>query len=88
MTIPKSTIDAYADTAGVRRAQLRQSSGKQPGDPVRAADAIIRAVESDEPPLHVLLGKMALDRAREAMTRRLAIFDAWEPVTLSADYPT
>jgi NAD(P)-dependent dehydrogenase (short-subunit alcohol dehydrogenase family) len=87
MTIPKSTIDAYADTAGVRRSQLKQSSGKQPGDPVRAADAIIQAVESDDPPLHLVLGKMALDRAREALTNRLAIFDAWEPVTLSADYP-
>ena len=87
MTIPKSTIDAYADTAGVRRSQLKQSSGKQPGDPVRAAEAIIKAVESDDPPLHLVLGKMALDRAREALTNRLAIFDAWEPVTLSADYP-
>ena len=87
MTIPKSTIDAYAQTAGARRSQLRQSSGKQPGDPVRAADAVIQAVESEAPPLHLVLGKMALDRAREALTNRLAIFDAWEPVTLSADYP-
>ena len=57
---------------GARRAQLKQSSGKQPGDPVRAADAIIKAVESDDPPLHLVLGKMALDRAREAFTNRLA----------------
>ena len=87
MTIPKSTIDDYAPTAGARRSQLRESSGTQPGDPVRAADAIIRAVESDDPPLHLVLGKVALDRARDALNKRLAIFDAWEPVTLSADYP-
>jgi len=87
MTIPKTTLAAYAETAGARRAQLKASSGKQPGDPVRAADAIIKAVESDDPPLHLVLGKMALDRAREALTKRLAIFDAWEAVTLSADYP-
>jgi hypothetical protein len=54
---------------------------------VRAAEAIIKAVESEDPPLHLVLGRMALDRAREALTNRLAIFDAWEPVTLSADYP-
>ena len=87
MTVPKTTIDAYAETAGARRAQLKASSGKQPGDPVRAAEAIIKAVESDAPPLHLVLGKMALDRGREALTKRLAIFDAWEPVTLSADFP-
>ena len=56
----------------MRRSQLKQSSGKQPGDPVRAADAIIKAVESDDPPLHLVLGKMALERAREALTNRLA----------------
>lgn len=88
MTVPKSTIAAYAETAGARRAQLKASSGKQPGDPVRAADAIIKAVESDDPPLHLILGRMALTRAREALTNRLAIFDAWESVALSADYPT
>jgi NAD(P)-dependent dehydrogenase (short-subunit alcohol dehydrogenase family) len=87
MTIPKQTIDAYAETAGARRKQLKESSGKQPGDPVRAADAIIQAVESDDPPLHLVLGKMALDRARDALTKRLAIFDKWEAVTLGADYP-
>ena len=57
MTIPKATLDAYAETAGARRTQLRQSQGKQPGDPVRAADAIIKAVDSDDPPLHLVLGK-------------------------------
>ncbi len=87
MTVPKLALDAYAQTAGARRAQLKQSSGSQPGDPVRAADAIIKAVESDDPPLHLVLGKQALDRAREALTKRLATFDQWEAVTLSADYP-
>jgi NAD(P)-dependent dehydrogenase (short-subunit alcohol dehydrogenase family) len=87
MTIPRHTIDAYAETAGARRKQLKASSGNQPGDPARAADAIIEAVESEDPPLHLVLGKVALDRAREALTRRLAIFDKWEAVTLGADYP-
>jgi len=44
-------------------------------------------VESDDPPLHLVLGKLALDRARDVLTKRLGIFDKWEAVTLSADYP-
>ena len=87
MTIPKQALDAYAETAGARRKQLRENSGKQPGDPVRAADAIIKAVESDDPPLHLILGKLALDRSRETLHKRLAIFDKWEAVTLGADFP-
>ncbi len=88
MTIPKVTLAEYAETAGARREQLRKSRGHQPGDPHRAADAIIKAVESDDPPLHLLLGKFALDRARDTLTKRLRIFDEWEAVTLSADYRT
>jgi NAD(P)-dependent dehydrogenase (short-subunit alcohol dehydrogenase family) len=87
MTIPRQTIEAYAETAGARRKQLRESSGKQVGDPYRAADAIIKVVESDDPPLHLLLGKIALDRVRDKLTSHLALIDKWEAVTLSADYP-
>ena len=42
----------YEPTAGARRAQTEARSGKQPGDPVRAAEAIIAAVEAAEPPMH------------------------------------
>jgi len=87
MTLPKAINDAYAQTSGARREQLRQSSGKQPGDPYRAADAIIAAVESANPPLHLLLGKVALDRARENLESRRKSIDEWEAVTLSADFP-
>ena len=55
-------IDAYAETAGTRRRQLRESSGKQAGDPLRAADAIIDVVESADPPLHLVLGKIGVER--------------------------
>jgi NAD(P)-dependent dehydrogenase (short-subunit alcohol dehydrogenase family) len=87
MTIPKHIIDAYAPTAGARRDQLRQSSGKQPGDPDRAADAIIKVVESDNPPLHLLLGKNGLARAREKLTQHLASMQEWEATTVSSDFP-
>ena len=78
-SVPTATSfrDLAVGTLDARRKQLKESSGRQPGDPIRAADAIIKAVESDDPPLHLVLGKMALDRARETLTRRLAIFEEW-----------
>ncbi|EEF22581.1 3-oxoacyl-[acyl-carrier-protein] reductase, putative, partial [Ricinus communis] len=47
------TIDAYTATAAARTEMIRGYSGKQPGDPVRAADAIVKAVESENPPLRL-----------------------------------
>ncbi len=87
MTPPGKTIDAYESTAGVRRKQLKENSGKQPGDPYRAANVIIKVVESDDPPLHLLLGKVAFERVRDKIAGHLALIDTWKDVTLSADYP-
>ncbi|MDX7951541.1 oxidoreductase [Lichenihabitans sp. Uapishka_5] len=80
-------IDDYAATAGERRKQTFARDGKQVGDPVRAAEAIIQAVTAPKPPRHLLLGKPALDLARQKLAALKADFDTWEAVTLGADYP-
>jgi NAD(P)-dependent dehydrogenase (short-subunit alcohol dehydrogenase family) len=80
-------IDAYAATAGERRKQVGARSGKQPGDPVRAAQAIIDAALSDRPPLRLLLGKAALELARKKLELMRNDFDTWESTTVGADYP-
>lgn len=80
-------IDDYEQTAGERRRQTEARSGNQPGDPVRAAEAIITAVEADDPPRHLLLGRPALQLARQKLDALRQEFDAWEKVTLGADYP-
>lgn len=80
-------IADYDATAGATRRALRALSGKEPGDPVRAAHAIIQAVESPAPPLHLLLGKYALQMAREKLDAQREDFDAWEEVTVGADFP-
>ncbi len=80
-------IEDYAATAGARRSQTEARSGKQPGDPVRAAEAIVAAVQSDDPPLHLVLGKPALEIARGKIAALQKDFDAWERTTLGADFP-
>ena len=83
----QSQIADYAETAGANRKNLRGYSGKQPGDPIRAAEAIITAVESAEPPLHLLLGKAALKGANWKLDLLRRNFDAWEETTVAADFP-
>jgi NAD(P)-dependent dehydrogenase (short-subunit alcohol dehydrogenase family) len=80
-------IDAYASTAGQRREETAARSGNQVGDPVRAAQAIVDAALSDKPPLRLLLGKRALEMARKKLAFMRDDFDAWESVTLGADFP-
>jgi len=52
----KIVIDDYKATAETNKNNIRGYSGKQPGDPVRAAKAIVKAVESENPPLHLKAG--------------------------------
>ncbi|MFK0164793.1 oxidoreductase [Rhizobium sp. NPDC090279] len=80
-------IDDYTETAGKRRAATRAASGSQPGDPAKAASAIIEAVSSKEPPLRLLLGASALRVAYGRLDSLKANFDAWRDVTTSVDFP-
>jgi NAD(P)-dependent dehydrogenase (short-subunit alcohol dehydrogenase family) len=81
------TIPDYHETSGARLAQIRGNSGRQAGDPIRAAEAIVKAVEAQKPPLRLLLGKVALAGARIKLEQLAADFDAWAEVTEGADYP-
>ena len=80
-------VPAYAKTVHARLEQVSASSGKQVGDPVRAAKAIITAVNSDNPPLNLVLGAPGLKVVREKIAALTAELDRWEALTLSADYP-
>ncbi|MGY2398883.1 oxidoreductase [Pseudomonas sp. SDO5271_S396] len=80
-------IDDYRETAVARASAVRSYSGKQPGDPVRAAIAIVKAVEAEQPPQRLLLGKAALGFARTKVKALNADFEAWAEVTEGADFP-
>ena len=80
-------IDDYVATAGSVRAAVRKASGKQPGDPIRAAKAIVKAVESGKPPHHLLLGNNAFDGAMAKLDELRKEFTAGEAVARAADFP-
>ena len=80
-------IEAYAGTAGARRAMVAGNSGKQPGDPARAAAAIMAIVDSPAPPLRLLLGRPGLELARAKLGAMADSIAQWEAITLDADFP-
>jgi NAD(P)-dependent dehydrogenase (short-subunit alcohol dehydrogenase family) len=85
LTQSSTVIDDYADTAGKRRKEHDTVHGTQPGDPGKAAKAIIAAVESDEPPAFLLVGNDALSTYRRLAAARLETIKAWEHLTTSTD---
>lgn len=79
-------IEDYAATAGQALTYLEKMAGTQAGDPQRAADAIIRAVEANEPPLHLVLGPDAFRRTREKQERFAIEIERWKDVSLSTNF--
>ncbi|WP_375784609.1 oxidoreductase [Bradyrhizobium sp. Pha-3] len=82
------SIDDYAGTSGRAVDGLLTKDGRQLGDPDRGATALMEAVESDEPPLNLVLGSDALDRARGRLDRFEEDLIRWESLTLSTDFTT
>jgi NAD(P)-dependent dehydrogenase (short-subunit alcohol dehydrogenase family) len=83
LTQAAEPIADYADTAGRRRKEHDTVHGTQPGDPAKAAAAIIAAVEAPEPPELLVLGQDALDGYRATLDARRAQLDAWEQTSRS-----
>jgi NAD(P)-dependent dehydrogenase (short-subunit alcohol dehydrogenase family) len=80
-----TVIDDYAETAGKRRKEVDTAHGTQPGDPARAAQAILAAVEADAPPALLLLGPDALSAVRGVIDAQLAELTEWEATSRGTD---
>jgi len=74
-------MEAYAETVGPNRSYIEGIDGTQPGDPRKAAAAILSVLDSPDPPLRLALGGDAVDAIREEHARRGADLDAWESVS-------
>jgi NAD(P)-dependent dehydrogenase (short-subunit alcohol dehydrogenase family) len=83
----KHPIQDYAATAGKVRQHIRSISGNQSGDPARAVNAIVEAVESQNPPHRLLLGNDAFEGAIAKLDKLRKEFLALESVSRGADFP-
>ncbi|AIO36036.1 short chain dehydrogenase family protein [Burkholderia cenocepacia] len=81
---PRSIADYDPVFDPIRRAR-EQKSGKQTGDPRKAARAMLAAIDAERPPAHLLLGSDALALVRDKLSALEREIRAWETVTLSTD---
>ncbi|MFP3606477.1 oxidoreductase [Paraburkholderia sp. SIMBA_053] len=83
----KASIPDYAATAGPRRKENDRTHGTQPGDPVRAAAAIVKAVTGERLPSRLLLGRDAIKTVTAELGARLREIEDWKELSASTDFP-
>ena len=75
----------YADQLDPLKETFENSDGQQPGDPAKAAAAIVDALAAPEPPLHLLLGPDAVQLVGDALSHQSDEMRDWEQLSRSTD---
>jgi NAD(P)-dependent dehydrogenase (short-subunit alcohol dehydrogenase family) len=75
-------LPAYADLR--ERANAWRAQRGKPGDPVATRDAVLKIVDSDDPPLRVFFGEAPLGIATADYESRLATWNEWQPLSIAA----
>jgi hypothetical protein len=88
MTRAERTIADYDEVFEPIRDARRAASGRQLGDPARAAEAVLRILDVPEPPRHLVLGSDALRMVRAGRAALDHDIDAWEDLSRSTDIPS
>jgi NAD(P)-dependent dehydrogenase (short-subunit alcohol dehydrogenase family) len=86
-TFADTKIDDYQATVGENMRAIQGYSGRQPGDPVRAAQAMYDLVRMAQPPVHLPLGVAAVRGAREKVASLAKELEQYAPIGEAADFP-
>ena len=82
----KNIIDDYQETVGAMRIGADALHKNQPGDPKKFAQVIIQLANTDRPPLHLPVGKDAVNFYQNNATKMAQEIEAWLPVATSTDH--
>jgi NAD(P)-dependent dehydrogenase (short-subunit alcohol dehydrogenase family) len=77
----------YDETVGKTARFQREYNGKQPGDPVRAAAALLRLAAEQDPPLRIVLGSDAYGAAEKNDLAKIELSRKWKDLSVSTDFP-
>lgn len=86
LALPEQEIDDYASTSGEFLNWARDVDGKQPGNPDKTAEAMIQAIESDNPPLRLALGEDSVNAISDKIESVKADLNTWKQVSLSTGF--
>ncbi|MGL5878053.1 MAG: oxidoreductase [Xenococcaceae cyanobacterium] len=86
LSTPEQTMPDYAETSGKMIQWVQDIDGKQPGDPAKAAQAMIKVVASENPPLRLALGEDAVNGIDQKLESMKAELDAWKDVSMNTAF--
>jgi NAD(P)-dependent dehydrogenase (short-subunit alcohol dehydrogenase family) len=86
LAVAERAIDAYTTMSSAALQWFKEMDGQQPGDPAKAAQAIIQAVESPNPPMRLALGTDAMSLIQDKLESVKTDLANWHQVTVSTDY--
>lgn len=86
VAVPVPPVPGYEATVGKFRQLLERMDGRQPGDPARAAQAILQAVRHPNPPFRLVLGRYAVGKVRKALADAGKELADWETVAAGTDF--
>lgn len=78
--------ELQASAVGMMLQGVSQQSGQEPGDPDKAAEAVLAVVETETPPLRLLLGKAAYQAVTHKLNTMSTSIESWKDTTLHADF--
>lgn len=78
-------LEDYRGTTGKFAQMLTQIDGRQKGDPAKAARAVLEAVNAQDPPSRLVLGRYAIDKVRKKLASLGSTLDAWERLGADTD---
>jgi NAD(P)-dependent dehydrogenase (short-subunit alcohol dehydrogenase family) len=82
----KNVLEAYSASVGQLRASAGQIHGNQPGDPAKLAQVIIKLANSENPPLHLPIGKDSVNTFKTSTAKVAKEVAEWEDISTSTDH--
>jgi short-subunit dehydrogenase len=87
MQFAAKQVSGYEESADKTKMYLDTVNGSQPGDPVRAAKALIQLTQENNPPLRLALGKIAVGVVQSKIDMLTTDLKEWQALSVSADFP-
>ncbi|WGF90400.1 oxidoreductase [Marinivivus vitaminiproducens] len=86
ITMAAKEMPEYAASSGERRHYRERNNGSQAGDPDKAVSVILRAVDAEDPPLHLPLGPVAYEIAERKLRAFKEDMDAWRDIAIHTNF--
>lgn len=86
IAVARQKLEAYAASGGAARIYRESNDGRQLGDPSKAVAVMIRAIDADDPPLHLPIGPHAHSQAERKLEMFRRDIDAWREMSIATDF--